>query len=287
MPHQNLLAIASAVLAAVTRGEAKILSCADVDCPIASGSTSANCTVVDKAFNAVGVATLDTDIEGFNDLSWLKAVGAQDVGEKRRVFDQSFYLGTPDDFDFGGAGACALFFSEVSDRVRFGDDDARRTTGTCAQALTDSCVSALVDRAKAVDLDGLSSTAACQKLGRDLSDNLDTECSSFATGKKWTGIKAQALSGKGSPEPISDKQNATSNCWPILPKHNNLRLVESINITVQAHLTCLKTIDMTTASNATRTPNDGGGENGAGGRRLGVGALWVGALSMVFVVLLG
>lgn len=191
MPHQKFLAIASAVLAAVTLGEARILSCADVDCPIASGSTSANCTVVDKAFDAVGVATLDTAIEGFNDLSWLKAVGAQDIGEKRRVFDQSFYLGTPDDFDLGGAGACALFFSEVSDRVRFGDDDARRTTGTCGQALTDSCVSALVDRAKAVDLDGLSSTAACQKLGRDFSDNLDAKCSSFATGKKWTGIKAQ------------------------------------------------------------------------------------------------
>lgn len=55
----------------------------------------------------------------------------------------------------------------------------------------------------------------------------------------------------------------------------------------EAHLTCLKTIDLTTASNATMTPNDGGEENGAGGRRLGVGALWVGVLSMVFVVLLG
>ena len=191
MSHRNFLALASAVLATVSHVEAQILSCADVECPIASGSTATNCTVVDKNFNAVGVASLSTNITGFSDLSWVKGVGAKDKGSKERVFDQSFYFSTLDNFDFGGAGACALLFSQVSERVRFGEDDERNTEGTCQEAMTDSCVSALIDRAKAVDLKSLSSTAACQKLGRDFSDNLDSACASFATGNRWVGIEAQ------------------------------------------------------------------------------------------------
>lgn len=250
MPSNTLLSLASAVLVAVPYVEAQILSCADVECPINPGTTSAKCTVVDKTFNAVGVAELSTDLDDFKKLSWVKAVGAED-GSTDSVYDQTFYLGTPEGFSFSGTGACALFFSEVSSEVKFGDGDARMTTGTCKEALSDDCVSALVDRAKAVDLKGLSNTDACAKLQRDFSDNLDSACSKFATGKSWAGIRAQgklspivlhmilvltlshtALSGNGSPEPISEKQNATSNCWPIVPKADGLRVVESINVTV-------------------------------------------------------
>lgn len=198
MPHHTLLVLTSAVLATVPYVGAQILSCADVECPIASGSTSADCTVVDKTFSAVGVAPLDLDIDGLRDISWVKGVGAQDVGSGERLFDQSFYLGTPPDFDFGETGACALFFSQVSERVRFGDDNPKRSQGTCRQALTDDCVSALLDRAKAVDISGLSGTAVCERLQSNFSSNLDSACASFTVGSRWTGITAQGTYGSQS-----------------------------------------------------------------------------------------
>lgn len=197
MSHHSLLTFASAVLATVPFVDGQILSCADVNCPIAQGTTGAECTVVDKTFDAVGVASLNNSISGFNDLAWVKAVNADD-GSGERVFHQTFYLGTPDKFDFGGAGACALFFTQVSDNVRFGDSHADLSKGTCRDAMTDDCISALVDRAKKVDLNSLSSTDACKKLQSDFNNNLDSACTGVAGGSSWVGIQAK---GKKFPTP--------------------------------------------------------------------------------------
>jgi len=249
MSHRTLMILASAVLATVPQTAAKILSCADVECPITSGTTAATCTVVDRTFNAVGIASLDSTVDGLKGLSWVKGVGAENINSTERTYNQSFYLGTPNDFDFDDIGACALFFTQVSDRVKFGDGDPRSTEGTCKDAMTDSCISALVDRAKKVDLKGLSGKAACDKLQKDFADNLDSACAAFAPGSRWAGIKANgkqhpacepiaaltactALSGDSSPDAISDQNNGTSTCWPVLPKSDNLTFVESTNAAV-------------------------------------------------------
>ena len=193
-PPRTLFTLASAALLAGVHG-ADILSCADVDCPIVEGTTSANCTVADRSFNAVGLTSLDT---GGNDrlrgLSWVKAVGATDhPANSSRVFDQSFYLGTRDDFDFEDTGACAIFFTEVAESVSFGNADPRNSQGTCGQALSDACVSALTDRAKKVDLTGLRGRRACEKLQQDFTDNLDSACSNVARGNAWSGISAKGM----------------------------------------------------------------------------------------------
>lgn len=209
----TIRSLAPAAVLAASVG-AQILSCADVECPIVPGTTFAKCTVVNKSFNAVGVARIDTDIDEFNGLSWVKAVGAEDVNSTTREFYQSFYLGTPaESSNLDGAGsACAVFFTQVSDRVRFGDGDPRGTEGTCRQALGESCVSALVDRAKAVDLDGLSGQAACDKLQREFSDNLDAACADSATGRRWTGIRVQGKSGQCIQERIETMERTTLIC---------------------------------------------------------------------------
>ncbi|KAL2169352.1 hypothetical protein VTG60DRAFT_6126 [Thermothelomyces hinnuleus] len=193
LARQTLITLASAVPASVQTAGAEILSCADVDYPIANpNATFATCTVAsNKTFNAVGIVSLDTNVDGLDGLSWVKAVGAEEVIERERVYDQTFYLGTPDDFDLDDTGACAFFFTEVSDRVRFGDGDARNTRGTSGQALSDSCVSALTNRAEKVDLNGLSGREACEKLQRNFLDNLASDCSAFAPGERWTDIKAK------------------------------------------------------------------------------------------------
>ncbi len=250
MSQQILSSLALAVLVTAPRAAANILSCADVGCPITSGTTAATCTVVDRTFNAVGVVGIDSSVGSLKGLSWVKGVGAHNANSTERAFDQSFYLGTPGTFDFDGTGACVLFFTQVSDRVKFGDGDVTRTQGTCHDAMTDSCVSALVDRAKKVDFQGLSGTAACDKLQKDFSDNLDSACASFAVGSRWTGIQAKgkcvphqqtrtdsnnsALSGDGAPDPISSQQNKTSSCWPVLPKSDELTFIQSTNATVSS-----------------------------------------------------
>ncbi|KAL2187679.1 hypothetical protein L209DRAFT_684018, partial [Thermothelomyces heterothallicus CBS 203.75] len=163
--------------------------------------------------------------------------------------------------------------------------------GTCGQALSDSSVSALTNRTEKVDLNVLSGREACEKLQRDFLDNLDSACFAFAPGDRWTGItaKVESLSGKESPEPIFRRQNKTSKCWPVLPKSDDLTLVEEVNRTVSpttAQLTCVKAIDLTTAINETQSPKDGDGDSAAG--RLsdsGRLAIWVSMMSIVFVLL--
>ena len=53
----------------------------------------------------------------------------------------------------------------------------------------------------------------------------------------------------------------------------------------EAQLTCVKTIDLTTASNATTSSTDT--NKNAAGRLLGGSAVWVGLMTMVFAVVLG
>lgn len=192
MPSRTLITLASALLATVSYAGAEILSCADVECPISPGVTSANCTVVDQDFNAVGVVGLDTTVDGLQGVSWTKAVGVDSNDDgSGRTFRQSYYLGTPEDFDFGSTTACALLFTQVSDRVRFGDDDARNSEGTCRDAITDACVDALLARARNVDLEGLSGSAACERLQQEFSENLDEACTAFAQASNWAGLTAK------------------------------------------------------------------------------------------------
>ena len=207
MSQQILSSLALAVLVTAPRAAANILSCADVGCPITSGTTAATCTVVDRTFNAVGVASINSTVDSIKGLSWVKGVGAHTVNSTERAFDQSFYFGTPAGFDLDGTGACALFFTQVSNLVKFGHEDVRWTQGTCPDAMTDSCISALVERAKKLDFQGLSGTAACDKLQKDFSDNLDSACASFAVGSRWTGIQAK---GK-CPSPICRPEPTLTN----------------------------------------------------------------------------
>ncbi|KAK3291325.1 uncharacterized protein B0H64DRAFT_45997 [Chaetomium fimeti] len=348
MSSRTFIALASAVLASVHGASADILSCADVDCPVTEGTTSATCTVGDKTFNSIGLTSLDTDVDRLRGLSWVKAVGARNVSTEERAFDQSFYLGTPDDFDFEDTGACAVFFTEVSESVRFGDEDPRTSQGTCGQALSDSCVSALTDRARRVDFNGLRGRRACERLQQEFNDNLDSACSNAASGSNWSGIRAVALTGDGAPDEIEDGRNRSTNCWPVLPKSDDLTLVDSVSTTgnydastltdnffgitpiltvwypsndddnddgddtdsdnlvteTVAQLTCLKAMDLTTASNDTQSPGGGNGGNGddddnddddddddddrnAAGRMVGSGslAIWGGLLSVAMVLL--
>lgn len=197
MRQRTFVMISSVVLnllAAVSPIAARILGCADVACPIAAGTT-AKCTVVDRSFEAVGVVPIDQRgaVKG---LSWVTGVRTNDASSNSSWSDQTFYLGTPDGFDFGTTGACSLFFTRFKSRVRrYGDsDDDASKADICQDTETQSCFSALVSRAKNADLNNLSGAAGCEKLQQDFSDKLDPACVDFSTTARWAGIQAKGES---------------------------------------------------------------------------------------------
>lgn len=258
MTFRALVTLTSAVLATAPLAAAVTLSCAHVECPIEEGTTSAICRVAGDEFGAVGVVDIETDNQALDGLTWTKAVGA-DTLDGERTYRQTFYLGTPEGFNLNNTGSCAVFFDKVSDKVKFGDLDVRNADGKCRDAMSEACVTALLDRAKKVDFSGLSSQEACAALEKEFSENLDSACAQFSTLRTgWAdvhvhrkipaisgsyiprqktradmNVSAQiALSGEDAPEPISDQQNSTSTCWPVLPKNNDLTLVQTISAKV-------------------------------------------------------
>ncbi|KAK3997952.1 hypothetical protein QBC44DRAFT_392361, partial [Cladorrhinum sp. PSN332] len=295
MISRQIALLLSAVLATTPQyTAAQILSCADLECPVEPGTTNADCVVAGEDLGAIGVADVPTNISSLTGLSWTKDTQSSPLGaSSTRTFTQLLYFAAG--FNPDNTGICALFFNSVSENVRFNEALGDRTAseGTCQQALTDTCVNALIRRANSVNLQGVVSTeAACQSLQSEFENNLDPECAGAATGSQWAGITVQALTGATAPEPISSSQNSSSNCWPTLPKSNDLTLVETVNTTVScrlptAQLTCVKVVDSTTASNATLNP--GNGPDSEGGFRLaGSGALavWAGTTSVLISALL-
>lgn len=191
LQRPTLLLVAAAQALNAQSLDETIVGCAEVDCPTASDSTAAECQVADKDFAMIGLARVPTDTDALEGLSWVEGVALGD-SDGNRTFDKTFFLGTPPDLDLNGTIACALFFTHVSDRVSFGDDgdDESISQGTCEEALSEKCVSALISRAEDLDFDGLKSAEVCKKLQEEFEDNLDSECDSFADGSKWVGLNS-------------------------------------------------------------------------------------------------
>jgi len=175
-----------------------IVGCAAVHCPgDASNTTTAECTVIDKTFTTVGLSRIPVNSNALTGLSWTEGVAVSDsenqgTGSKsQRTFDKNFYFGTPPDANLTGTGACAVFFGQVSDRVSFNDSSVQEAQGTCQDAMSTDCVSALIKRATLVDVQGLGSAEACSKLETTFQETLDPACETFATGRNWTGLSVK------------------------------------------------------------------------------------------------
>ncbi|KAK0616580.1 hypothetical protein B0T14DRAFT_249776 [Immersiella caudata] len=204
-----------------------IQSCADVQCPTKGTTTTVSCTLTNETYTNVGVAKIP-DTSG---LSWVQAIVGKDL--ETRHFIKDFFLAS-NNLNVTDGGACALFFTKVSDRVKWveGTLPVDVSQGTCAQAMSESCVRKLVERAKGVDLRGLAGEQACGKLQTEFKANLDGECAGAVAGTRWMGVEARVLSGAGAPEPITPEQNVSSNCWPVQPKSFDLTRVMRIDTTV-------------------------------------------------------
>ncbi|RYP64624.1 hypothetical protein DL770_009159 [Monosporascus sp. CRB-9-2] len=222
------------VLAAVTvhaqDPEQTIYGCVDVGCPASTqDSANDNCTVAGRSFPYVGTTRIPTGSGALTGLTWSKGFNITSNGE--RMVGSSYYLGSPPDLDLSNTGACAIFFHGASQLISFGADSVNDETGqgTCNDAMGSACVDALTARARNLDIDdGASSEEVCVRLRDDFEENMDGACGRITAA--WTNLITVALTGNGAPEPITSQQNASSNCWPVIEKQDDLTLVSDYQI---------------------------------------------------------
>ena len=173
-----------------------IASCADVDCPDSDVGGGSKCTIVDKTFDSIGLASIPTTSQKLSGLTWTQGVNTKDTWTKgadgkdqgQRAIEKAFYLGTPPDKNLTDVGACAVFFNELKDDVDFSTVQNGISKGTCQDALTTECVDALTKRALEVDLSGLANGDACKKLQTAFTDNMDVACISKTQTGKWREV---------------------------------------------------------------------------------------------------
>ncbi|KAI1122809.1 hypothetical protein F5Y10DRAFT_253289 [Nemania abortiva] len=205
-----------------------IVGCVEVGCPASTADTANdNCTVVDDSFTYVGLTRVPTTQESLQGLSWTKGFDIIDSPQNNRSFQSSFFLGTPPDLNLNNTGACSVFLHGVSTSLSFGNDGTNNETsqGTCADAMGSACVNALLDRARTLfqgsETNSTSNADLCSALQDNLDKNMDDACQRVSQGS-WTNLSSTALTGNGSPQPISAEENSTSTCWPVLPKQYQL-----------------------------------------------------------------
>lgn len=204
MITKRLLPISLLPLASATSASATILSCADVLCPLANdGTTSAQCTLLDTSYTAVGVASVPSR----PDLAWVQAVTAHDAREldgdgnlnptpdnpMKRTFINDFFLASQPGAGGGGGGACALFFRNVTKDADWPPVPSHTTSqGTCADAMGEACIDAMVKRARAVDVGGLGVEEACEKVRGGFERAGEEEgggvCKKFSGAAGWKGV---------------------------------------------------------------------------------------------------
>ncbi|KAI0015967.1 hypothetical protein F4780DRAFT_761497 [Xylariomycetidae sp. FL0641] len=221
-----------------------IVGCAEVGCPADQDGVNDNCTIAGSSYPNVGLTRIGAGDAALAGLSWLEGFNSTtpDDGGDDRTLHRSYYLATPPDVSLDdGTGACAVFLHGIAPGLSFvnapkysqADNETvlAETEGTCADAMGDSCVQALLDRAKKV-AEGLgekaSSAEACQQLQSELEDNFDDECLPLGA-SSWRNLTATPLTGGGKngdgPITIAGQANASTTCWPVDDKSDGLALV--------------------------------------------------------------
>ncbi|KAH6988566.1 hypothetical protein EDB80DRAFT_865553 [Ilyonectria destructans] len=314
----SLIALSAASSAVAQFYNESIVGCSTVGCPTVEGGTTNDCRVVDNNFTVIGVARIPVNTSSpLSGVSWVQGVSVVNMTDSQYSYEKTFYLGTPAEMDISNVGACALFFHNTTSMVKFDGDDDEESQGTCQEAMSESCVAAMNDRAKVFNYDGLTLDEACAKLQEEFDDNLDSECKSFTGSDNWTNIKVKALSGLSE---ITTKTNGSSNCWPILPKSDNLNVVESYEYignnsaatiaknlygitpilivffpgngtlitNASSQMTCMKSLGDSVLSESTKSKGDDDEDDDNGamtlGASVGVNMLGAGLLSLLYLI---
>ncbi|KAK2767049.1 hypothetical protein FQN54_006367 [Arachnomyces sp. PD_36] len=317
-PKQLAFTLSALLLSSPLARANELSSCLEVECPIQEGTVGADCQVANQTLSVVGVSSLSAPIPGQDqnlELAW--TIGAQDypgvdsTEGVDRYIERVYYLGTP----LTKSDNKSLFYKTTPSTDSF---------SYCQEYLQDDCVSALTSKISELTEDhtlGSSDSDVCSKVGNALEKYITSgDAKSCSSLEDDLVLGSVTLTGPEAAEPLTAKQNSSSNCYPTLPKTNDLTREFSFNVSssyyinetapaiqgetpiftmfwskegdddssveeANAQLTCLRPIDMTTAANETMVGGEGDAEGGAIPMNGGSNILGVAAAAGVAVLL--
>jgi hypothetical protein len=206
--------------------------CAAVNCPNRYENTlSPTCQVQTTDMSLIGLLSTTSTLLNTN-LTWtIGDSGLQStITGNQRTVTRSFYLGTPESVDLRSAvevKGCAIF---VIDRERGAyqvyDQGAPQyvNSASCAASMGQTCVDDLTSQVEelARSESNRNTDSFCKNIANALRHSPPSSCYILTQQPR---IQSIPLTGPSAPEPITETQNSTSNCWPTLPKTNGLTKV--------------------------------------------------------------
>lgn len=240
-----LVTLFSLALANDTDLPSSIVGCKEVSCPY---STSDTCTLANKTFNGIGLARIPDVPSSLNGLSLVKGVGIPDPEDVpfnlsaksdsrpygARAYDSVYYLGAPPELDFSDLSGCAVTFNNAS--AEFDGKDAKKAKGTCPDILDQKCIDSITKRAR--DIVSNAKGDSCSALSRELKNHSFDECRGLTAGNR-DRLGNFTVSFLNNLSPIFGSSNSSSDCWPIIPKSDNLAKISENLVLVRILLMSL------------------------------------------------
>ena len=189
---------------------------------------------------------------------------------------------------------------QKNENLFYKNEQTYQFSSYCQESLTDDCISSLTSKLSSLAAKHtLDSTVSktCSEVASDLQSDILSSCPMVL---KKALVRGVALTGPTASGPLTESQNSSSNCYPTLPKSNELTRQFSYNIsssmdvsdtapaidgetpiismfwsnegdqnaTIEnpaVQLTCLRPVDVTAAAQGTSTGDGTGMGNGEGG----------------------
>lgn len=206
----------------------ELVGCAAVDCPTRyENSDSPTCQVESTDMTLVGLFSYQTPLSEDN-LTWtIGDSGLQSIiTTYNRTVTRSFYLGTPPSLNLTSStlthrGCAISIVSPDRGAYQFYSKGAPQyaNEASCAGALGENCIDDLTGRVDELARSnaGADTYSFCANIGEGLQANPPLSC--YIRGQR---IEAVALTGSSARQSIVEQENGSSNCWPTLPKTNEL-----------------------------------------------------------------
>jgi hypothetical protein len=207
----------------ITKTNTQLVGCDATKCPRLNDQDS--CSINNATLSSIGTLAFNTTTStkpltwtvGFQEVAYSPPDKSHCISKFRRLkarninedpgmnrFDEcedrrvayhqyrNYYLGTPrSQTGFVGLAGCAIFFEGISNDLKFPGTSASSDNGTCNDALTQSCVTDLMEQVKKVTEHLVASgKTQCADLQAAIQETAPGSCS-VAKGGKWGTIFAR------------------------------------------------------------------------------------------------
>ena len=226
-----------------------LLGCAAIHCPnLSPDHEEISCQVQDQDHTWVGIETVPNPIDASaGNFTWTLGVQPEPYLYGGHVnipgVTQSFYLGTPPGTNLADASytGCALIFDRPDSHgfvLPYGSGDPTQVTSdSCGWGFGmdtgDQCLEDLQSAALGIAAAATyaqNSTTICTNIADSISSMAPASCSRLQQNDIYPyTVYPVVLTGANAPKPISPSANTSSNCWPTLPKTNEITPLYSFN----------------------------------------------------------